>query len=43
MIAVDGFSAFAGMLVFPLAGLGLMSAWRLVRSQGGAAPSSSPW
>jgi NADH-quinone oxidoreductase subunit N len=33
MIAVDGFSAFAGMLVFPLAGLGLMSAWRLAASQ----------
>ncbi|MFH1331602.1 MAG: NADH-quinone oxidoreductase subunit N [Actinomycetota bacterium] len=33
MIAVDGFSALAGMLVFPLAGLGLMSAWRLAASQ----------
>ena len=33
MIAVDGFSAFAGMLVFPLAGLGLLSAWRLAASQ----------
>ncbi|MBM3696107.1 MAG: NADH-quinone oxidoreductase subunit N [Actinobacteria bacterium] len=33
-IAVDGFAAFAGMLVFPLAALGLMSAWRLAVSQG---------
>ncbi len=33
MIAVDGFSALAGMLVFPLAGLGLMSAWRLAVAQ----------
>lgn len=33
MIAVDGFSAMAGLLVFPLAGLGLLSAWRLVVSQ----------
>ena len=33
MIAVDGFSALAGMLVFPLAGLGLMSAWRLAAAQ----------
>lgn len=33
MIAVDGFSALAGLLVFPLAGLGLMSAWRLAVSQ----------
>ncbi len=33
MIATDGFAAFAGMLVFPLAGLGLMSAWRLAVSQ----------
>ena len=35
MIAVDGFGAFAGMVIFPLAGLGLMGAWPLVRSQGG--------
>ena len=34
MIAVDGFAALAGMVVFPLAGLGLLSAWRLVVSQG---------
>jgi len=34
MIAVDGFAALAGLLVFPLAGLGLMSAWRLAASQG---------
>jgi NADH-quinone oxidoreductase subunit N len=33
MIAVDGFAAFAGMLAFPLAGLGLMGAWRLAVSQ----------
>jgi len=33
MIAVDGFSALAGWLLFPLAGLGLMSAWRLAVSQ----------
>ena len=30
MVAVDGFSAFGGMVIFPVAGLGLMSAWRLV-------------
>jgi NADH-quinone oxidoreductase subunit N len=35
MIALDGFGAFAGMVIFPLAGLGLMSAWPLVREQGG--------
>jgi NADH-quinone oxidoreductase subunit N len=34
MIVVDGFSSFAGMVVFPLAGLGLMSGWRLLASQG---------
>jgi NADH-quinone oxidoreductase subunit N len=34
MIAVDGFSAFAGVVLFPLAGLGLMAAWPLARSQG---------
>jgi NADH-quinone oxidoreductase subunit N len=33
MIAVDGFSALAGLVVFPLAGLGLMSAWRLASGQ----------
>jgi NADH-quinone oxidoreductase subunit N len=33
MIAVDGFGAFAGLVAFPLAGLGLMSAWRLAVSQ----------
>jgi NADH-quinone oxidoreductase subunit N len=32
MIVVDGFSAFAGLVVFPVAGLGLMAAWPLVRS-----------
>ena len=30
MITGDGFSAMAGMVVFPLAGLSLMSGWRLV-------------
>ena len=34
MISVDGFSAFAGLVVFPLAGLGLMAAWPLVHSLG---------
>jgi NADH-quinone oxidoreductase subunit N len=33
MIAVDGFAALAGLVIFPLAGLGLMSAWRLAASQ----------
>jgi NADH-quinone oxidoreductase subunit N len=33
MIATDGFAALAGLVIFPLAGLGLMSAWRLVASQ----------
>lgn len=32
MLAVDGFSAFAGMLIFPIAGLALMGGWPLVRS-----------
>lgn len=35
MIAVDGFSAIAGMLVFPVAGLALLGGWPLVRSLGG--------
>jgi NADH-quinone oxidoreductase subunit N len=30
MLAVDGFSAFGGMVVFALAGLGLLSSWSLV-------------
>lgn len=34
MVAVDGFAALAGMLVFILAGLGLLSAWPLIVSQG---------
>jgi NADH-quinone oxidoreductase subunit N len=34
MIVVDGFSAFAGMLIFPITGLALMTAWPLVRSLG---------
>lgn len=34
MIALDGFGAFAGLVIFPLAGLGLLSAWRLAASQG---------
>lgn len=35
MISVDGFSSLAGMLIFPIAGLALMTAWPLVRSLGG--------
>ena len=35
MIVVDGFAAFAGIVVFPLTGLGLMAAWPLIRSLGG--------
>jgi len=31
MIVIDGFSSFAGMVIFPLTGLGLMTAWPLVR------------
>ena len=31
MIVMDGFSSFAGMVIFPLTGLGLMVAWPLVR------------
>lgn len=31
MIVIDGFSSFAGMVIFPLTGLGLMVAWPLVR------------
>ena len=34
MVAVDGFSAFAGMIVYPLTGLGLLSAWRLAEKVG---------
>jgi NADH-quinone oxidoreductase subunit N len=34
MLAVDGFSSFAGMLIFPVAGLGLMAGWQLVRGVG---------
>jgi NADH-quinone oxidoreductase subunit N len=34
MLAVDGFSSFAGMLIFPIAGLGLMAGWQLVRGVG---------
>ena len=34
MIAVDGFSAFAGMLIFPITGLALLTAWPLVRALG---------
>ena len=30
MLAVDGFAAVAGIVIFPLAGLGLMAAWPLV-------------
>ena len=32
MISVDGFSAFAGIVIYPLAGLALMSGWSLVRT-----------
>lgn len=31
MISIDGFSAFAGLVIYPLAGLALMSGWSLVR------------
>ncbi|MBI5156980.1 MAG: NADH-quinone oxidoreductase subunit N [Acidimicrobiia bacterium] len=34
MIATDGFSAFAGILIFPIAAMALMTAWPLVRSLG---------
>ena len=34
MLAVDGFSSFAGMLIFPVAGLGLMAGWGLVTGVG---------
>ena len=34
MLAVDGFSSFAGMVIFPVAGLGLMAGWGLVGSVG---------
>lgn len=34
MLAVDGFSAFAGIVIFPVTGLGLMAGWRLVKSVG---------
>lgn len=33
-LVVDGFSSFAGMLIFPVAGLGLLAGWRLVRGVG---------
>jgi NADH-quinone oxidoreductase subunit N len=32
MLIVDGFSAMAGLIVYPLTGLGLMAGWRLVAS-----------
>jgi NADH-quinone oxidoreductase subunit N len=32
MLAVDGFSALAGLVVYPLTGLGLLAGWRLVES-----------
>jgi NADH-quinone oxidoreductase subunit N len=34
MLAVDGFSSFAGMVVFPVAALGIMAGWQLVRGVG---------
>jgi len=35
MILIDGFSSFAGLVIFPLAGLGLTTAWPLIRTLGG--------
>jgi NADH-quinone oxidoreductase subunit N len=32
MLAVDGFSALGGLVIFPLTGVGLLAAWRLVGS-----------
>ena len=32
MIVADGFSSFAGLLIFPVTGLALLAAWPLVRS-----------
>ena len=32
MISIDGFSAFAGIVIHPLAGLALMAGWSLVRT-----------
>jgi len=34
MIFIDGFSAFAGLIVFPISGLALIAAWPLARSLG---------
>ncbi|MFQ5947537.1 MAG: NADH-quinone oxidoreductase subunit N [Acidimicrobiia bacterium] len=34
MIALDGFSAFGGLIIFPLTGLGLMGAWALASRLG---------
>jgi NADH-quinone oxidoreductase subunit N len=34
MIAIDGFSSFAGLVVFPISALGLVAAWPLARSMG---------
>jgi NADH-quinone oxidoreductase subunit N len=34
MIAIDGFSSFAGLVVFPVSALGLVAAWPLARSMG---------
>lgn len=34
MIALDGFSAFAGLLIFPVTGLALLGGWPLVRAVG---------
>lgn len=34
MIAVDGFSAFAGLVIFPVSALGLVAAWPLARAMG---------
>ncbi len=34
MMVVDGFSSFAGLVIFPVTGLGLMASWKLAVSQG---------
>ena len=34
MIVIDGFSSFAGLVLFPVSALGLVAAWPLARSMG---------
>ncbi len=34
MLVVDGFSALAGLVIFPLTGMGLLAGWRLALAQG---------